>query len=233
MDIEFKPTDKILILDFDHTCYDTDAFLLFEIRRPMLKTFDIPVKKWEESYEAAADIGYSLEQHLQELNKVLISPPCSLEEIQTFGKNIQFSQYLYSDTLSFLEKAKKDGYKIILLSFGFPEWQDKKVKGVGLEKLVNKVIYVNEHGGKVGILKKYFHSNPKVIFVDNNCNELDRVHKEMPNVETYFMRRTSEYDMSAQDNEDIRVRYLESRKMAEMTMLFEHKQCSSFKEVIL
>ena len=225
--------EKILVLDFDHTCYDTDSFLLFEIRLPMLARFNIPVKKWEEAYESSAKIGYSLEVHLQELNKIMNSSPCSLEDIQAFGKSIKFSEYLYSDVFSFLKEAKEKGYKILLLSFGYPDWQEKKVLGVGLSKLVDKVIYVNKHGDKAEMIKKYAGASSKLIFVDNNGHELDKAQRELPQVETYFMKRTPEHAMNAKDDEEIRVRYLESRKMAETKSVYQHKICHSLSDVIL
>ncbi|KKR78435.1 MAG: hypothetical protein UU24_C0037G0007 [Candidatus Nomurabacteria bacterium GW2011_GWA2_40_9] len=145
---QFDQKDKVLVLDFDHTCYDTDAFLLFEIRQAMISRFNIPVPVWEESYENAVKTGYSLEQHLEELTRILKYEICSIEEIQNFEKEINFSKYLYPDVLSVLKEAKDRGYKIMLLSFGDPIWQDKKVSGVGFDRIMDIIKYTKEEGSK-------------------------------------------------------------------------------------
>ena len=233
MFLKFTPRDKILVLDFDHTCYDTDAFLLFEIRQRMLREFDIPIKAWEESYEKAAKIGYSLETHRNELIKILKYKPCSLEEIKKFEKNIDFSKYLYPDVLSVLKQAKDKGYKLMLLSFGAVSWQNKKVTGVGFDKIMDVIKYTKEEKGKVGILKEYTQDCQKVIFVENNGLELDEVRKTLPYIETYFMNRVPSDKMALGDDDFFRMRYAESRKIAMRQVLLDHKHCSTFLDIIL
>ena len=66
MDTQFAPTDKVLFIDFDHTCYDTDMFLLTEIRQPMLSRFDIPTDKWKNLMKMQY-MQAIREQHLIEL----------------------------------------------------------------------------------------------------------------------------------------------------------------------
>ncbi len=78
----------------------------------MLKAFNIPVEKWEESYEKAVRLGYTLEQHVTELSKIMDSAP-SMKEIEDFGKAIVFDRYLYEDVAPFLMGAKSKGYKIV------------------------------------------------------------------------------------------------------------------------
>lgn len=232
MDTQFAPTDKVLFIDFDHTCYDTDMFLLTEIRQPMLSRFDIPTDKWEESYENAVHAGYSLEQHLIELEKIIDPTPCTEEDMKDFGKKINFNKYLYEDSIPFLKKAKREGYKIMLLSFGAPSWQNKKVLNVGLDKYVDIIKYTKEEGNKVEILRQFANHSGKIIFIDNNGIDLDAVKKECPNIETYYISRPYE-DMSEKDTEYMKIRHMESRKIAERTLLFHHKKCINLREVIL
>jgi FMN phosphatase YigB (HAD superfamily) len=230
---QFNPNDKVLVLDFDHTCYDTDAFLMYEIRQGMINKFNIPFKSWEESYESSVRLGYSLEQHRNELMKVLKYEPFSLEEIQNFEKQINFGKYLYKDVISFLNKAKNLGYKMMLLSFGDRLWQDKKVIGVGLDKIMDIIHYTPKEGYKAEVLKKYVNNCKKVIFVENNGHDLDAVYKLMPNVETYFMSRLPPSLMKKEDNAFMEIRYAESRRIAKKKVLFSHKHCKSFDSIIL
>ncbi len=233
MDKGFLPTDKVLVLDFDHTCYDTDAFLLFEIRNRMIDTFNIPIDAWEEAYEASAQIGYSLERHREELIKILKKELFSVEEIQKFEKEIDFSKYLYPDTIKFVKKAKEEGYKIMLLSFGETKWQDKKVKGCGFDKYMDVIKYTREAGGKMGVLREYTENCKRVLFVENNGRDIDNVRRFLPYVETYFMNRVPPKGASDEDEEFIKVRYSESRKIAERKTKLNHKPCQTFDDVDL
>jgi FMN phosphatase YigB (HAD superfamily) len=231
----FNPEEKILILDFDHTCYDTDDFLLAEIRRPMLSHFNIPIESWEKSYKEAVSKGYSLEQHLEELTKIMKFAPCSLKDIKDFGEAINFNKYLYTDCMPFLKKAKEKKYRIMILSFGDVGWQNKKVFGVGLEKIADVIEYVsaNENNSKAEAIKKYAGNCQKVIFVDNKGSNLDIVHNTLPNVETYLINRVPNDAMNFKNDDQIRVKYLESRRIAEKQSLFSHRQCFSFEDIIL
>ncbi|MDQ3076278.1 MAG: HAD family hydrolase [bacterium] len=228
----FNPSDRVLALDFDHNCYDTEAFLLFEIRQRMLEKWNIPVDAWQEAYETAANTGYSLEAHRDELIKILKHEPFSLSDIQEFEKQMNFSKYLYPDVLPLLIKAKEKGYKTMLLSFGAESWQDKKVKGVGLDKLMDVIFYTKEHGGKVDVLKNYAEDCAKVIFVDNSGRELDEVKKELQKVETYFMNRVPIEAMQT-DDEFVKMRFNESRKIAIRQAVFEHTRVTTFNEIEL
>ncbi len=232
MNTQFSPNEKVLFLDFDHTCYDTDMFLMHEIRQPMLKSFNMPDKEWEKSYENAVKAGYSLEQHLEEINKIIQPAPCSEIEIKEFGKTINFDKYLYEDTIPFLKEAREKGYKIMLLSFGAPSWQNKKVLSVGLDRFVDVIKYTKEEGSKIEVLRQFADHDGKIIFVDNNGIDLDAGKKELPNIETYYINRPHE-DMNEKDIEYMKVRHMESRKIAERTLLFTHKKCINLKEVIL
>lgn len=232
---KIEKAGKILILDFDHTCYDTDSFLLEELREPMLRRFGIPPEHWEEAYEKAAEAGYTLEVHLEELTKIMGSAPCSAEEIRDFAASITFDKYLFPDTLPVLEKAKESGYKIMILSFGNPEWQDKKVEGSGLKRMADEVLYVkmNGNGAKAEKIKESASNFEKIIFVDNSGKHLDEILKIMPEVETYFINRVAEEGMNAAKSEYLRIRYMESRKIAEREALPVHKRIKTLEEITL
>jgi FMN phosphatase YigB (HAD superfamily) len=233
MNTESNNLNKILFLDFDHTCYDTDTFLLQEIRHPMIKKFKIPTKEWEESYEKAVRVGYSLEQHLIELNKITDNGSCSKEEMESLGRTINFDKYLFKDVVPFLKKVKEKGYRIVLLSFGMPNWQDKKVLGVGLDKLVDVIKYTKKEGGKMEVLRELAINYEKVIFIDNNGIDLDAVHRVLPGVQTYYLSRVHDNLTNTEDAEYMRIRYMESRKIAERKLLFSHNHCMNLKNIIL
>ncbi len=231
---KFEPGNKILVIDFDHTLYDTDAFLLFEIRRVMLDEFHIPTKEWEDSYELAVKAGYTIIRHFEELAKILPEySNFSKEKIKDFVEKINFSKYLYEDTMSFLNEAKNKGYKIVLISFGAPNWQDKKVLGVGFDKIMDVIRYTKEEGNKLEVLKQYTQGCSKVVFVENNGQDLDAVHEVLPFVETHLMNRVPDEAMNAEEDEFMRIRYSESRRIAKKQVAFDHKRVHTLGEVIL
>ncbi|MEK7113856.1 MAG: HAD family hydrolase [Patescibacteria group bacterium] len=225
---------KALILDFDHTCYDTDAFLLFEIRQPIFNKFKVSNVDWETSYEETVKTGYSIEKHLDEISKVL-GVSIKDEDRKEIIDNIDCEKYLYPDTISFVKKAKEMGYMIVLLSYGYESWQNKKVMGSGLNKFMDDIKYVieDEHCSKAKVVGSYSESHGKVIFVDNKGANVDEVHREFPKVETYFMNRVLDTDVLRADSEYVRIRYAESRKIAEKEALPVHCRCFSLSEVLL
>ena len=230
---QFKSKDKVLVLDFDHTCYDTDDFLLNEIRQPMLNRFKIPADIWEKSYKEALKVGYTLEQHRKELIKIKCPESFSLAEIKTFGQAIKFDGYLYSDVIPFIKEAKRKGYRVILLSFGATSWQDAKVFGSGLNKFMDNISYLTKEFGKVDVLKRCAPNCKEVIFVDNKVGDLDAVRKALPHVKTYLINRVPDYAKNAGGSEDIRIRFLESRMIAEAPVSEVHKRCRTLTEVVL
>ena len=233
MNTKTNSKGKILFVDFDHTCYDTDSLLFEGIREPLLNSFNIPVSKFEESYMRTVKAGYTLEGHLDEINKLIGFSICSITDIQNIKKNIKFADYLYADTISFFKEAREKGYKIILLSFGAIGWNDLKVIASGLHKMVDAVKYTKEEGGKKSVLEQYVNDFDRIIFIDNHVVELDKVYERFPNVETYLMNRVPPHAVSAEEDEYLRARYLESRMMAEKESIFKHQKCVSFRDIIL
>ena len=159
----------------------------------------------------------------------------SVEDILDFASAINFDKYLFQDTLPVIEEAKTKGYKIVILTFGHQAWQEKKIVGCGLDKVADKVFYVtfNGNGAKAEKLKEYAGNSRKIIFVDNSGNHLDEMVKVMPEVETYFINRVSNKGMDAGENEYMRIRYMESRKIAERKLSFSHNHCNNFKDIVL
>jgi FMN phosphatase YigB (HAD superfamily) len=231
---QFNPKDKVLILDFDHTCYDTNDFLVFEMKQPMLRHFNITADIWERSYCIAADIGYSPVQQLKEIFKITKSTPFTISDIKTFEKSINFSKYLYFDCESFLKKAKSRGYKTMILSYGAVDWQKKKIQGAGLDKMVDIVKYIVTSGSKakMKVIRQYAGNCSRVIFVDNKGTYLDTVHEVLPKVETYLMNRKPSNKMNKNCNDQTHD-CLESRRKVGMKTHYSHKQCQTFKEITL
>jgi len=231
METRFGKGEKVLVLDFDHTLYDTDALLMFEMRHRMLELFKIKQDIWENTYEAAVMRGYTLEVHAEEIARALGKGPFSGEMVAELEKSMNFSKYLYPDTTDFIKKAKEAGYKVMILSFGAESWQKKKIYATGLNDIVDVIKYTREQGGKVGVIGKYTEGCRKVMFIDNSASEIDNVRRFLPYVETYIMNRVPPVPRNKAEEEYMKMRYMESRKMSEKKPAFMHKKCKELSEV--
>ncbi len=231
MDSRFHKDEKVLILDFDHTLYDTDALLLFEMRHRILDLFKINQEVWESTYEAAVMRGYTLKVHGEEIAKVLGKDALPEEAIEKLEEAMDFSKYLYPDTVEFINKAKEAGYKTMILSFGAESWQKKKIHATGLDSIVDVIKYTREQGGKVGVIGKYTEGCRKVMFIDNSAREIDNVRRFLPYIETYIMNRVPPVPRNKDEEKYMQMRYMESRKMSEKKPAFLHKKCKDLNEV--
>lgn len=226
--------EQVLVLDFDHTCYDTDDFLLNEIRHPMLSDFVVSEKDWEKAYEEAVKTGYSIEKHFKKITEIT-NIAFSEDKIRHLLESMNFSRYLYPDTLHVLARAKEKKFDIVILSFGDMSWQDKKVSGSGLDKIVDIVEYVitDECNAKAAVVGNLRNNYKKVIYVDNKGANLDKVYENYKDVSTYFINRSIGELADPEEKAYLQTRYSESRKIAERNALPVHKRCFSLEEVVL
>lgn len=217
--------NKLLVLDFDHTLYDTDAFILVELKSILIEKFDLSEEIWAKSFEEASKKGYSLDKHFATLKEILGFEAISKEKIQKMHKKMRFKDYLYSDVFSFLRKARFLGYKILILSRGFSGFQDKKINGCDLASYVDEVVYTKTKGDKMQFLKNITGSSVKIIFVENNGPEVDAVKEEMPYIETYFIQRSINKKMGVDKDPYMQKRHSSDRKKQERTIFLKHNRC--------
>lgn len=221
---------KFLVLDFDHTCYDTGALIVEGLKTPMINQFGISENIWEASYAETSKIGYTLEEHRQQMEKLLGYEPCSAETMSLFGDAIIFDKYLYPDVQEFLATARTTNYKIILLSFGDSNWQHRKVEGVHLEKELDVITYVTEHAIKGSVLDAQF--DDTIIFVDDKASELDAFSETFPNAITYLINRAPSNKV-LRDNRYLHTRYFAKRTVEAKTASPKHIRCTTLSDIRL
>ena len=58
--------ESLILLDFDHTLFDTDRFFWVDLRAAVLG-LGVDGRLWEETYEAVWPGGYSIDPHVEAL----------------------------------------------------------------------------------------------------------------------------------------------------------------------
>lgn len=111
-----------------------------------------------------------------------------LNEVEIFLRDLK--KYIFSDSLYFLESfLKKD---LWLLSYGNIDFQKQKIYGSGMSKIFSRVT-VNSQNKIKFILKKVrdnkFLSGDKIIFIDDNPNNLIGAEKVKNKIITIRIRR--------------------------------------------
>jgi len=223
-----------ILLDFDHTLFDTDRFFWIDLRSAFAR-FRVPEDTWEKSYETIWPSGYSLAKHLEELNRLgAISGPAMgatmLAALDSAFSDL--SQYLFPDVLRFLNAARHRGFDLILLSFGDPAWQGYKVRASGLLPYFQDVMYTAKQEGKAALLDDLGLRYGELHAIDNNPADLDAMKGRDPGLRTHLICRV---EPSALDeaNTSVRDRFREAARYLTIPSRLPHHRCRSLDEVSL
>jgi len=220
-----------VLLDFDHTLFDTDRFFWVDVRAAVLG-LGVDGRLWEETYEAVWPGGYSIEQHVEAL-AAHASWPHPQQILEAFDTHFaDLGRYLFPDVLPFLDAARREGRRVILLSFGDPGWQAFKVKASGLATRVDEVRTTAAEGAKAELAAALAGAAAApAVAVDNNPRELDAMWDHCPTLRTYRMNRVPP-NLARGDGEGA-YRFREARKYVGLPARHPHRTCRSLAEVTL
>jgi phosphoglycolate phosphatase-like HAD superfamily hydrolase len=220
-------------LDFDHTLFHTDQFFHVDVRNSFLR-FGIDPAKWEESYAAVWPTGYSLEKHAVEAAR-RSGGELPVEAMKRVLRD-SFSNldaYVFPDVVPFLQRAKKSGAPLYLVSFGDPEWQRYKVSASHLSSYFDGLFLTSAEGGKARLIldqaKRIRHA---LGVVDNNPAELDSIKDLAPQTRTFWMNRVPD-ELRVPRDELSRLKFLEARGYLEKKPRHQHILCHTLEMVWL
>ncbi len=223
-----------VLLDFDHTLFDTDRFFWIDLRSAFAR-FGVPDDAWERSYDAIWPSGYSLAKHLDELTRVgaISKPDIRQTMLDTF--NARFSDlrsYLFPDVPGFLKSASGRGFDLILVSFGDPSWQSYKVQASGIGPSFSEIRYTAAEQGKKELAHDLSSRYETLHAIDNNPADLDAMQARNPCLQTHLICRVPP---SATDDAEatLRDRFREAAKYLAIPSRLPHQRCSSLTEVSL
>ncbi|HEY7675903.1 MAG TPA: haloacid dehalogenase-like hydrolase [Candidatus Methylomirabilis sp.] len=227
------PSEAPLLLDFDHTLFDTDRFFWVDVRAAVAR-LGVDPRLWEETYEAVWPGGYSIERHVEAL-AARASWPHPQQLLEAFDEQFaDLRRYLFPDVLPFLQAARRAGRRVVLVSFGDPAWQTFKVKESGLTTLLDEVHTAGVVGGKAGLAAALVGMGPEAaeaIAIDNNPLELDAMRDRCPALRTYRMDRVPP-DL-ADVHGEAAYRFREARTYVGLPARHPHRACRGLGEVAL
>ncbi len=220
-----------VLLDFDHTLFDTDRFFWVDVRAAVAR-LGVDARLWEDTYEAVWPGGYSIERHVEAL-AARASWPHPQQILDAFDEQFaDLGRYLFPDAPPFLEAARTAGRRVILLSFGDPGWQAYKVKASGLAGLVDAVHATAAEGAKADLVAALAGAAAApAIAIDNNPRELDALRDRWPALRTYRMDRVPP-ELAGADGEAA-YRFREARRYVGLPARHPHRTCRSLAEVAL
>lgn len=222
---------RVLILDFDHTLFDTDRFFWVDIRAAFAR-FEIDAGVWEESYMRVWPTGYSLEKHLEYLargGKLDRSDRAAIQRVllESFG---DLRPYLFADVKPFLKRLQAEKIPCVLLSFGDPSWQAYKVHGARIADHFQEVFYAPGEHGKAEVVEALVERFTRLAVVDNDPRALDLIKARQPQIETFWISRVPPEVLETSDPE-VRERFREARGYATLPARFGHHRCRTLDEV--
>ncbi len=219
------PSNTACFLDFDHTLFHTDEFFHIDVRQSFLR-LGIDATEWEQSYAAVWPTGYTLEKHVEEVSR-RSGGNLPLEKMRRVLQK-SFSdlrRYLFPDVLPFLQRAKNNGMRLYLISFGDREWQRYKVSACAVSVYFDGMFFAATTGGKITLVQEQVKgfAGPALV-VDNNPTDLDLIRDQAPETRTYHINRVPD-DMRFPADDLSRLRFLEARRYLERVPRHQHVPC--------
>lgn len=169
----------MFIIDFDATLFDTYRFA--QDRMAALKKIGISKELYQSTYLLARNhkdgfVAYSDYRHAQFLAQNGFDEDLVFKALAAV--TAQAPQYLFSDTINFLENLKQQGEELILLSLGDPEFQEIKINGSGIHNYFNRVFMVDRT--KIKVLEELLPniSASNIWFINDKVGETLELVKE-------------------------------------------------------
>ena len=166
-----------LIIDFDGTLFDTEAFRV-EIFS-LFKRMGYDDEQIQLTYQAEC-LSY-LYSPLGQLKRLQLLKPSSQSLAEARFKNLYDNsyKYIFPDVIEFLKDMKFLNYELILLTLGDFEFQRVKIENSSINRYFDKIMYCD--------IQKWLYLPPvinkidKFIFIDDRADTIDRIGKTFPN----------------------------------------------------
>ncbi len=174
---------KAIIFDLDDTLYDCSGTLVLKSKKLAGKIISKEIKCSEaEALKLQLEIEGRLGPKADIAHEIAVLynlPEEFCREITNTINSLEIEDaILFSDTMDSINKLKKNGYKLFLVTFGNRKMQEKKINSLGLESSFEEIIITENPRGKEKcfkeILTKYNLEPEQVLCVgDKIKDEID------------------------------------------------------------
>lgn len=193
----------MFIVDFDDTLFDTHRFKAARLKA--VADVGVSAGLYEKTYQEARNSAdgfftYSDDRHADKLAQQGFDRSTMLAALSTTTGPGQLGQFLFSDTLVFLDWLKKLNRPMILLSLGDPSFQELKVKGSGVHDYFDRLFMVQS--SKEDIVRELLEGvgDDPVWFFNDKVTETKRLHETFPRLHPVLRQsdsiKSSEYQES-------------------------------------
>jgi len=177
-----KRHHKIIILDFDHTIFNTTAYV--ERLQKNLEKAGISKNEFWDKRQSLKDCCHLVDidqfvDSLEQENKSALHDVIH-ETIEQYAQ-----EFIFSDVNGFITQHK-DNFDFLILTQGDEELQTKKIKHSNLPTYVSYKIVKDK---KVLVIGDVIDLYDEVIFIDDKAKNIDDIKKAYSTVETYFLQR--------------------------------------------
>jgi len=169
------------IIDFDDTLFDTYRYKLSRMER--LHTEGVSEELFWQSYKKARNndwgaFTYSDKRHAEVLSEMGFNEEKIFQALNSV--NTHLPDFLFEDTLPFLEDIKKKNEPMVLLSLGDPETQEMKVQGSGVHRYFDRTFMVQETKEQV-VQELLQHYQKKFAwFINDKVKETQLLQEKFP-----------------------------------------------------
>jgi len=182
-----------IFLDFDDTLFNTKAFI--ETSRSLFVDFGISEEMYKEAWtkvkelQGRESLSYDFEAHMQVLHEKKDFDDTTLKKRMEDFYVQKAKEYVFPDTVEFLERIRNLGHHLYLISFKTGDFQDKKIIASGLARYFDASAVGPEDKGNV--IKQFFDENDESAgyFVDDRVNQIKSVKQAFPKIITIHMQR--------------------------------------------
>ncbi len=186
-----SPKKRIFLVDFDNTLLNTDK-LKEQIDSEFSKQFGkfLSVSEfWKEYEKVIKSDGFNNVPKLAKniAKKINLK---KVEDIENLFYKANFTKCIIPDSMQMLNNLKKVG-KVVIYSLGHPIYQAIKIRGSGIEKIVNRknvIIVQNKKTGLQVLINKLNSSYSGVTIIDDRAEVLEQAKKIDSKIITVWFR---------------------------------------------
>ena len=161
----------VVFFDFDDTLFDRGKFI-----RSLAEQMGLSRDEFFRDYDRYfkdKDKPYSLKKHLEIRGK-------SDKDNGMDHFLCDLSAFVYSDAHKLLQEFRWQADKLLLLSYGDKDLQNKKIRGSGLAEYFDKIIVTSD---KAKTLKEWYSDKERIIFINDKPEENERMKNLFPDLE--------------------------------------------------